>query len=367
MTYYAVKPTADAKCSLLSRRSVITVLMAAAVGKVSFAQETQKTTSPAAKPVAREKPYLSLVSRHLQWTDAENGIAVAQRAGFPAILWTVRRGAHIEPEQVETELPRVVELTRAAGLDTPMVITAIEDVTSDRVEAILATMKGLGIHLYRATTPRYNYNAPIMPQLAECKKKIAGLSQLNKKYNTTAAFHTQASADTIGGSAWDLLMLINDMDPRSIGLNYDIGHVTAKGGFGWRESVRATGPYLHSVSIKDFYWEKESNVPLGQWPWRTRFVRPGDGMVDFLDFFRYLQSIGFQGPLENYFEYSVDVPGLGKPFDMLGKDYKKWKLEMPQETFVGYLKRDVNFYNTVWRQAMTTPPAQPFSVKAGNS
>ena len=87
-------------------------------------------------------------------------------------------------------------------------------------------------------------------------------------------------------------------------------------------------------------------------------------MVNFPEFFRYLQSIGFQGPLENYFEYSVSVPGLEKPFDMLGTNYGQWKLEMPRETFVGYLKRDVNFYKQVWRAAMTAPPPPPFSVKA---
>jgi hypothetical protein len=162
-------------------------------------------------------------------------------------------------------------------------------------------------------------------------------------------------------------MLMKDLDPRYVGLNYDIGHVTAKGGAGWRESIRAVGDFLHSCSIKDFYWEKESHVPAGQWPWRTRLVRPGDGMVDFLDFFRYLQAIGFQGPLETYFEYSVHVPGLDKPFDMLGTDYGKWKLEMPEELFLGFLKRDVSFYNDVWQQALTMPPAPPFSVKANES
>lgn len=341
------------------------LMSATALGNARFAAKAQGVASVARNAVSREKPYLSLVSRHLQWTDAETAIAIAKEAGFPAILWTVRRGAHIEPEQVETELPPIVKLTKAAGMETPMIITGIGDVSADHAEAILATMQGLGIRLYRATTPRYNYDAPVQPQLAACSRKIAALAKLNEKYNTAAAFHTHAYADTIGGSAWDLLMVVKDQDPRYVGLNYDIGHVTAKGGFGWRESVRATGPYLHSVSIKDFYWEKEPKVPAGQWPWRTRFVRPGDGMVDFADFFRYLQTIGFQGPLENYFEYSVDAPGLAQPFDMLGTDYKKWKLEMPQETFSGYLKRDVNFYNTAWQQVMTTPAPPSFSVKAG--
>jgi sugar phosphate isomerase/epimerase len=264
-------------------------------------------------------------------------------------------------------LPRIVNLTRAAGLEVPMIITNIGDVTSADVEPILATMQRLGIKLYRAGSVRYNYNAPIQPQFAALQKKLADLAKFNEKYGTVAAFHTHAYADSIGGSAWDLWMLMKDLDPRYIGLNYDIGHVTSKGGNGWRESIRAAGPFLYSVSVKDFYWEKQAEVPAGQWPWRTRFVAPGQGMVNFSDFFRYLQAINFQGPIENYFEYSVDVPGLGKSFDMLGTNYKQWKLEMPEETFVGYLKRDINFYNQVWATAKNTPPPPSFSVKAGDS
>jgi sugar phosphate isomerase/epimerase len=348
-----------------SRREALVFLLSATASAASSSLAYAQDTAPApAKPVSRDQPNLALVSRHLQWTDAETGIEVAKEAGFPAILWTVRRGAHIEPPDVEKELSRIVKLTRAAGLETPMIITAIGDEGSGNSEAILATMQGLGIRLYRAGAQRYDYDAPIAPQYAAMQKKLAAVAKMNEKYGTTAAFHTHAYADSIGGSAWDLWMLMKDLNPRYIGLNYDIGHVTAKGGNGWRESIRAVGAYLHSVSIKDFYWEKESNVPPGQWPWRTRFVPPGQGMVNFPDFFRYLQSIGFQGPLENYFEYSVNVPGLAKPFDMLGTNYKQWKLEMPRETFEGYLKRDVKFYKDVWRTAMTTPPPPPFSVKA---
>lgn len=350
---------------LVSRREAVAMLIAAtAVGDLPFAAEAQQSVT-SAKGSVRDKPYLSLVSRHIQWTTAENGIEFAKQAGFPAILWTVRPGSHVHPEQVETELPRIVKLTKAAGLETPMIITAVGDVSSDRAEAILATMQELGIRLYRAVTPRYDYTAPVAPQLALCHKKIAALAKLNEKYNTTAAFHTHSYADTIGGSGWDLIGVVQDVDPRYVGLNYDIGHVTAKGGYGWRESVRDAGPYLHSVSIKDFYWEKQAHVPAGQYAWRTRFVRPGDGMVDFSEFFRYLQGIGFEGPLENYFEYSVDVPGLAKPLDLLGTDYGKWKLEMPREMFAGFLTRDVRFYNDVWQQALTTPPAPAFSMKAG--
>lgn len=355
----------DQQPVIASRREALALLVSmASIGSATITRA--QAPFPVRKPV-QDKPNLALVSRHVQWTSAENGIRIARQAGFPAILWTVRRGAHVDPAQVRTELPRIVKLTRDAGLATPMIITNIGDVESPGAEAILATMQSLGISLYRAAAPKYQYDAPIAPQYASFRTKLAALAKLNEKYGVTAAFHTHAYADTIGGSAWDLWMLMQDLDPRYIGLNYDIGHVTAKGGAGWRESIRAVGPFLHSCSIKDFYWEKQANVPAGQWPWRTRLVRPGDGMVNFLDFFRYLQSIEFDGPLENYFEYSVDVPGLAKSFDMLGTDYGKWKLEMPEELFVSFLRRDVGFYNGVWHQAMTTPPAPSFSVKAGDT
>src|SRR5512132_2926486 len=133
-----------------SRREVLTLLVSVAStagSQLAYAQGT-------APVPAREQPNLGLVSRHLQWTDAETGIEIAKRAGFPSILWTVRRGAHIEPSDVERELPRVVKLTRAAGLETPMIITAIGDEGSDNVEGIMATMQGLGIRLYRAGSQR---------------------------------------------------------------------------------------------------------------------------------------------------------------------------------------------------------------------
>lgn len=338
----------------MSRRRAIGALLA---GAAMPARGQAAATAP-------EQPRLALVSRHLQWTTADHGIAVARAAGFPGIVWTVRPGAHVDAGNVATELPRIVHATRAAGLAVPMIITGIGDADAPGAEAIFATMQQLGIRLYRAGAPRYRYDAPLAPQYDALKGKLERLAKLNERFGVTAAFHTHAYADSIGGSAWDLWMLMRDLDPRFIGLNYDIGHVMAKGGAGWRESIRAIGPWLHSVSIKDFRWEKLADVPAGQWPWRTRLVPPGEGMVNFGDFFRYLQGIGFSGPLETYYEYVARLPGVVAPFDMLGTDVGKWQLTIPEADFLGLLKRDVGFYNQVWRTAATTPPPPPFSVKA---
>jgi L-ribulose-5-phosphate 3-epimerase len=163
-------------------------------------------------------------------------------------------------------------------------------------------------------------------------------------------FHTHSYANTIGGSGWDLWMLMRQLDPRYMGINFDIGHVTAKGGNGWRESIRAAHKHVLAVSVKDFHWVQKK-VAGDEWPWETVFVSPGQGMVNFNDFFAYLHSINFDGPIETYFEYKVDVPGLAAPMDMLGTDYGKWKLEMPEDAFRALLKRDVTFYKGHLRKA----------------
>ena len=135
----------------------------------AFSTGTQERAPSLPKSVPRDKPYLALVSRHIQWTDAQNGIAIAKEAGFPEIMWTVRRGAQFDLSR-SRGLPRIVGLTKAAGMETPMIITNIGDVTSDQAEVILATLQGLGIRLYRAAAPSYDYNAPFPPQYAAFKK-----------------------------------------------------------------------------------------------------------------------------------------------------------------------------------------------------
>jgi L-ribulose-5-phosphate 3-epimerase len=297
-----------------------------------------------------QSPLLTLVSRHLQWTSAEEGLAVAAEAGFPAIAWTVRPGAHIDPVDVRRELPRVVEMTRAAGLATPMIITQIGDRDAPNAEAILDTMSGLGISRYRAGSQRYDLTRPIEPQLDAFRSKLEGLAQLNEKYGATAMLHTHSRGHQIGGSGWDMWLAVRDIDPTFVGINFDVGHVTAKGGEGLLESLRAARPYVHAISLKDLVWRRSPEPEPGRWPWETHFVPPGEGMVNFRDIFSYLAESSFNGPLEMYYEYEVPVPGSDEPMDMLGTNYGQWQLELPRSQFLAYLQRDVGFYRAIMRE-----------------
>ena len=132
-------------------------------------------------------------------------------------------------------------MTRKAGLDAPMVITAIVDAQSPRAEAILSTMQGLGIRYFRAPSFRYDYAHELEPQLEALKPRIGGLVALNQKYGTTAMYHTHSGAGNIGGGVWDLWLVLKQFDRELVGLNYDLGHATIRAAAGgWRPVTSRT-------------------------------------------------------------------------------------------------------------------------------
>ena len=72
--------------------------------------------------------------------------------------------AHILPENVERELPRAVEIAKQNGLTTPMMITSINDAATPNAEAVLDTMRKLGITRYRAPNYRYDHSKDMQSQ-----------------------------------------------------------------------------------------------------------------------------------------------------------------------------------------------------------
>jgi sugar phosphate isomerase/epimerase len=318
----------------------------AAVPAAGLADRAAAESAPAQASDLRR---LALVSRHVQWADIEEGAAVAAEAGFRAIAWTCRPGAHILPETVERDLPRAIEAARRNGLTTPMLITAINDATAPRAEAILGAMRQAGITRYRAPNFRYDYARDLASQWEALKPRLAALAALNEKFGTTAMFHTHSAQGSVGGGLWDLWLLVRDFAPSVHAVNYDIGHALVRGGTEWMQTARFAHRHIQALSVKDVRWMKRLDAAADEWPWAAEFVPPGEGMVNFRDVFRYFKSVEFSGPIEVYFEYMVTLAN-GRQMNMLGTNRGSWELEMPKAQFVSLLQRDLAFYRGLFRQ-----------------
>jgi sugar phosphate isomerase/epimerase len=288
--------------------------------------------SSAARP-ADEKPSsrlkVCIFSKHLQFLEGEELVRAAAEIGFDGIDLTVRKGGHVEPDRVRQDLPPLVALIHRHGLETPMVTTDIVDVDTPFAEDILKTLADLGIRNYRWMPSggfKYTSAEPYPAQLERFRARVAKLAALNARYRVGAMYHTHSGLNLVGSSIWDLHILFKDLDPQTVGVNYDVGHATIEGGFGgWINSFRITGPYLRGIAAKDFVWAKNAK---GDWApeWRPL----GEGMVRFPQFFAMVKEAHFQGPLQLHFEYPLGGAGAGKK-----------TLSIPRPEVFAAMKRDL--------------------------
>lgn len=282
-------------------------------------------SAPAARS-AKSGLKIAIFSKHLRFLEGEALAKGAAEIGFDGIDLAVRKGGHVEPARVAADLPKLVAIIRQHGLEVPMITTDIVDDRTPFAADILRVCADLNIHHYRWGGFKYDGKQPFNAQLDALKPRIAALAAINRRYATTAMYHTHSGVGVVGASIWDLREVLRDFDPRQVGINYDIGHATVEGGFGgWINSFLAAGPYVRGIAVKDFLWEKDQ---AGNW--RPAWKPLGQGMVRLPQFLAMVKQAAFDGPLQIHFEYPLGGADGGKP-----------TLTIPKEEVFAAMKRDV--------------------------
>ena len=273
-------------------------------------------TAAALASAQTPKPKVNIFSKHLQFLEGPELAQAAADMGFDGIDITLRKGGHVEPSRAKQDLPPLVALIRAHGLDVPMVTTDIVDAQTPNVREVLHTLADLKIHYYRWGGFTYSANEPIEQQLEGFRQRSAGLAKLNAEYNVCAMYHTHSGVGLVGAPVWDIYEVLKGLDANRVSINYDIGHATVEGGLGgWIDSFRVAQPYIRGVAVKDFLWQRDS---AGNWD--ATWVPLGTGMVRFQQFFLMLSRSRFNGPLQLHFEYPLGGAEDGKRDISISRD-----------------------------------------------
>ncbi len=181
---------------------------------------------------AKSRLKVSVFSKHLQFLQGEDLAKATAEIGFDGVDLAVRKGGHVEPATVAKDLPALVGMLRKNGLEVPMITTDIADAETPFAEDLLKAASALGIRYYRFGAYKWAADKPYAAQLEAMKPKLAKLAALNAKYQMCAMYHTHSGAGLVGASIWDLWYTMKDLDPKLVGMNYDIGHATIEGGLG---------------------------------------------------------------------------------------------------------------------------------------
>jgi sugar phosphate isomerase/epimerase len=257
---------------------------------------------------AKRNLKVAIFSKHLQFIEGAELARAAAEIGFDGIDLTVRTGGHVDPARATEDLPPLVSLIRQHQLDVPMVTTDIVDAASPNARTVLKTLANLGIRYYRWGGFKYRNDQPLARQLEDFHQRSAQLAALNAEYKVCAIYHTHSGVDLVGAPVWDIFRILQDLDPKAVAINYDVGHATVEGGLGgWIDSFRLAEPYIRGLAFKDFVWQKST-----QKNWDPAWVPLGRGMVRFPTFCSLLARTAFDGPVQLHFEYPLGGAEAGK-------------------------------------------------------
>ena len=239
-------------------------------------------------------------SKPFQNLNADDTADLVAEVGWDGIECPVRAKGQIEPERVEDDLPKMAEALKRRKLELAILSTDIRNPSQPLTQKVLRTASKLGVKRYRLSFWKYNANRPIPEQLNEIRAELRDLAALNQELGLCAGFQNHSGSDYVGAPVWDIYDLIKDLDPRQMGICFDIGHATLEGGMSWPIEARLMERHYTAVFVKDFLWQKG---PRG---WRAEWCPLGAGMVN-RSFFQTLKRSTFNGPISQHHEYPLQA------------------------------------------------------------
>lgn len=270
----------------------------------TFLQSSAALTAGAAawRPARAQQPPVWKVggfTKPIQDLSFEETARVASEVGWDGIELALRAGGHVLPERVEDDLPKLASALRARGQEILVLATDVRgpDALTERV---LRAAAGTGIRLYRLGYFRYRDGTPIPRQLAEIKAQLKDLAALNAAIGVIGLMQNHSGNGYVGSAVWDIHALIENLDPRQIGVHFDIGHATVEGGLSWPTNFALVADRIGAVIVKDFVWKR---APGGGGA--PEWCPIGQGMIN-PKFFTMLKASRFNGPITMQYEYPFE-------------------------------------------------------------
>lgn len=172
---------------------------------------------------------------------------------------------------------------KSFGLKPNLFSTSVSDANDSIHKKVLETASQLGYQTYRTAWFKYKRDKGILDTVDYAKKQLKGLAKLNKKLNISGGYQNH-SGHYFGSGIWDLHSTLQQLSSNHIGSQYDIMHATVEGGKNWKIGFKLIKPYINSIVLKDFLWQKKNGK------WVVQYVPIGEGMLDFNSFFSLLKE-----------------------------------------------------------------------------
>lgn len=179
---------------------------------------------------------------------------------------TVRRDGWIEPVDAPNKLPRLMESLQAVERTGMMVTTDVNDADQPDVERVLQTASQMGIQYFRMAYYKYDFSKKILPQLDTFARQATKLAEVCKQLKMTALYQNHAGATYVGAPLWDLMHVMQGIDPSLMSIAIDLRHTTIEASESWRAGYARIREFVGAVFAKDAIYVNGAvnDGPLGR-------------------------------------------------------------------------------------------------------
>ncbi len=269
------------------------------------------------RPGERELAVFTKFMEHLSFDELAAAVAPLGVAGLEAPL---RKGGHIEPDQMVEKLPELVAALAKKDLKVVIMASSINSVDKGGLaEKQLRAAAAEGIKQYRLEHLKYDLAKPIPPQVEEFRARLKDLAALNKEIGIQGLYQNHRGKNYVGGPIWDMVEILQDIDPKALGMAFDFAHATVEGTSAWEINFRRALPHIGAVFYKDYKLEG------GNW----RACPIGEGIVSPESGKAVSKLLPKEVPISIHIEYvkGKDEESIGKTVAAMEKDLatvRKW-------------------------------------------
>lgn len=276
---------------------------------------------------------VNIFSKHLQFLDLKETGQMAAELGFDGVDLTVRPKGHVLPENARTDLPEAIKAIQAAGSTCKMITTSIESINKPQDVEIIKTAGENGVSFYRINWYNYADDVPMTQSIEKYQNQIYHLGELNKQHNIIGCYQNHAGIK-IGASYWEVYQLLEKVDPKYFGVQYDIRHATVDSGYSWSNGLKLLHQQIKVIALKDFKWGKVGNQ------WTAINVPIGEGIVDFKQYFKLLKAYGLNPPVSLHLEYPLG-----------GAERGKYEIAVDPKVVYDAMIKDLQAIRKLWKDA----------------
>jgi sugar phosphate isomerase/epimerase len=228
----------------------------------------------------------------------------ARALGFDGIDVCVRPGHPVNPDNVETALPRAVASWKAQGLTCPLATAPVTLVNpaAPEVEPLYAGCAAAGVPRVKIGFFPFTPGDMYWPLVDAARRALEGFARVGEKHGVQTVYQVH-SGPVLGSNCAGLIHLLKGLDPRWVGAYPDLGHMVLDGE-DYAMGLAMVREYLSIVAVKDAH---HAPRPAGsEPPFVPRFVKLGAGAVNWRRALAALKALGYDGPFSVHTEYDFD-------------------------------------------------------------